>query len=567
MRLGPKRVFVQFTPTRWELTHPRPGGREPARSELTDPIDSPAKWATALDAFRSRLSAWTDELGLVRTQAVVLYWSPDAAASVHACAASAGLGRARHAAELALTEGVPYDLSANPSDCTFLWRDRRESVTPDGGARPAQVHHLAVADRAANAGAVVEAVRAAGLTPVALVPIAAAGVVAAVAALRERAAESRDGGVHAVAWVGEHQSVLVAGDTNRLLLLRQLSLGTESLVEALARPIRSGDGGTQCVLLDRATARRRLAAFGVPSVDVGSSTADTLDPTLALPLLQPVLQRLALEARNSLRFGLGADDRKGLRLHLAGPGAAIDGLAGVLCTDAGDDASAARTAPSHPPAGEMLAAGVSTGLNLLPRPQLEAMQAQRLRRALWAGVAAATLAVGADTAMTLNATRQADAVLEHLRADASTPDSSREALVRAVSLQQTIDAARARLGHALSDVPEWAAVLAHIADATPACIRLTSLACTREEGTWVCRVNGTAASESGASGVESVRDYVQALAAAPVVSHARLGATQRARIGESEQLAFEVSISLVPLPRGAAPVLHAGAGDDQGAVP
>ncbi len=556
MPLGSRRVFVEFSPTRQELTLLSRHEVVAVRSELTDPIDSERRWQDMLPVFQARLARWVNELGLSSAQAVVLYSSPDVAAHVFTCAASAGADRSRRAAELALSEAVPFDLETNPNDCAFLWRDRRDGVAHDRTARPAQVHHLAAADTIVHAEALSACVRAAGLSPALLVPFPAAAVTTAVAELRERASP---GGIHAIFWIGEHHAVLAAGDKDRLLLLRLLPVGSESLVDALSRPVKSGDGGTQCVFLDRATARRQLAGVGVRDSDDAATEPGAIDPSLVLPLLQPVLQKLSLEAKHSLRFGLCAEDRDGLRFHLAGPGARIQGLERAVLSECAPGAAVASVKVVRSDPSAHLRAALSAGLNLLPREQVEALQAGRLRRALWAGVTAAVLGIGVDAMLTVRGARDTDRVLAQLKLQESTPDPSRDALMRAVSLQQTVAAARLRLGRALRDVPEWAAVLSHIADTTPEQVHLTSLTCVRENEQWVCRVAGIAgAGEGGTDGVQVVRTYVNDLGSAPVVAQARLGATHRARIAGAEQLAFELTLALVPLPRTQTPILDAG---------
>jgi Tfp pilus assembly protein PilN len=543
--LRPTRVFVHFSPTRQELVVL--GARAATRCVHTDPAETPAAWSASVAAFQARLREWVIELGLRRAPAVVLYWSPDLSVSVQACPAAARDTRATRAALLAHGESTPLDADTNPVDAAFLHRDRASSRTPDGIERPAQLHTLVASDRAGHAGAVASAVRSAGLIPAQLVPIAGASIVAATAQLRRSADE---GGVHAVLWIGEQNSILVAGDRDRLLLLRQLPLGTESMVEALARPIRSGDGGTQCVLLDRATARRRLASRGIPDPS-GPPDPDALDPALALPLLQPVLQRLSLEARNSLRFGLGAEDRTTLRTHLAGPGAAIRGLEHALRFEE----EPPRSIP-HDPA-DLRRAGASAGLTLLPRKDLETMQGRFLRRALYAGVASAGLGIASDALMSWKALEDQDAIVRMVSAPAAGADASRAALSRAASIQARVADARRRLGIAMQDVPEWGALLSHLADTTPEGIVLSSLECRRDADAWTCRVAGVLDSESETEAARTLRTYLGALADVPAVAHARLGATHRTAAGAGDRTAFEIVLSLVPLPRAREPVLDA----------
>lgn len=537
------RIFVLLSPTRHELVVPGPRGT--VRTGHVDPADAKGGWTNGLAVFQERLRAWVAELGLEGAPTVCLYSGPDVSASVQSCAAAAGAPRAARAAELAHRESIQYDFDSNPSASLSLIRDRRPSTNSDGSPRVPQLHTLVASDRETSSGSVSKALAEAGLRPVQLVPLPALAIQCALDDLRSA---TDAGGVHAVLWVGEHQSVLVAGDQDRLLLLRQLPLGTESLVDALCRPMRSDERGVQCVLLNRDAARHRLFSSGIPRSGQEAGP-DGLDPALALPLLQSVFQRLSVEARNSLRFGLAQEDREALSTHLGGPGAGIPGLAEALRPD---DRGVAPL-PFDP--AQLLSAASHSELNLLPDAELKGLQAGVLRRGLWAGVGVACLGVAADAFLTWQASTRQDQVVRTLRAENARPDLSRQALERTVSLQQGIALAHARLGAALRGSPEWSALMNHLAASTPEECLLSLVECKLDAGAWTCRITGTMHGAPGKDLARTLNQYVAALGAAPAVEHARLGATQRSRSGVEERLNFDAVLTLVPLPRDRVPIL------------
>ncbi|MEM7623856.1 MAG: hypothetical protein AAF235_11720, partial [Planctomycetota bacterium] len=79
-----------------------------------------------------------------------------------------------------------------------------------------------------------------------------------------------------------------------------------------------------------ARARRSLFSGGIPERDAPLTGFVGLQGRDVLPALQPVLQRLVIEVRQTLRFGTIDDNLAPRRLWLHGAGARIPGLADVL---------------------------------------------------------------------------------------------------------------------------------------------------------------------------------------------------------------------------------------------
>jgi len=138
--------------------------------------------------------------------------------------------------------------------------------------------------------------------------------------------------VTALVWIGEHSTSLAvgvgSGADRRLLFVRTVNSGTESLAEVLCRPLRRARAAAhaQIITLPHDAARKMLLAVASPRERPDPRPSEPPGSSL-LPHLQPVLQRLSIEIKQSLRFGVTEADRPKVRIRLAGPGAAIPGLA------------------------------------------------------------------------------------------------------------------------------------------------------------------------------------------------------------------------------------------------
>jgi cell division ATPase FtsA len=152
---------------------------------------------------------------------------------VYSCPRAAGAARANEAAGLALAEAASFPLDSNCSDLCSVATDH------GGPARELQNHTLAVAEADATLVALEACVRGAGLEVESLVPADAALLAQAV---HHAMSGKGEAGTRLVLSIGEYSSIVAAAGKGRLRFARQIALGTESLVEALAREVRVGEG-------------------------------------------------------------------------------------------------------------------------------------------------------------------------------------------------------------------------------------------------------------------------------------------------------------------------------------
>ncbi len=316
-----RQVIVEVSPTRHELAVFEQGRLIGHRASRPAEGLGLSEWPAILRSLEAELENWVPDLGVRGEPVVVVYTGPDTAASMFDAPASAGEQRARLAAKLAMAGTISFPLEQNAHTEISLFRDgsAREGEQP-------KLRTLALADTEATILSLAMAIERGGLRPTGFVPAPGASLAAAVHALRCSAAAGSPG---VVLWIGEHSSVIAGGEGDRLSFARLIPVGTETMVEALSAPVTAGRTDNT-IALDRFSARELLFASGIPTVDGWSDSTTTIDPNAVLPLLQPVLQRLAVETKQSIRFGFAPEQRPRVRLRVAGPGASISGL-GATC--------------------------------------------------------------------------------------------------------------------------------------------------------------------------------------------------------------------------------------------
>lgn len=556
-------ILLEISPSRQQLTVCKHGKVVAQRLERLDPpsatsgVPPQRRWAEQLTAFQATLSSWVHELNLSGRPVSIVYTGPDSAASVYSVPAVTGAGAARAAAELALGEAAAFPLDAAAHDIVLLRTDAAPGVNADGSPRPAQMHHLAAIDSDFSASLVCQCAENAGLKVQRCAPGPAMMLAAAWAIANRHAADT---GACAVLWLGEQGSALVASSKQRLAFARYLPHGCEHLVEALMRSAAgraATSGAPGAAASERAALREALLKYGVPeNANAASSTSSAMP--VSLPLIRPVLQRLAIEFKQSMRFGLSSEERGELKVLLAGPGAVIPYLSAVLTTDTGVQVSHEHETPGSAAAeasaidGESSAfvAAQEIAINVLPRSRREMARYTTLRRGLRVGIALAIVASVADAGQNYIAAQNEQEVVAKLEKEQNAPSPAREALAKAAAARVGVTQAKARLKQLVPDAPSPAAVLVLLGEEAPDSIRLRNIELAPDRGGWAVRISGivTLDPEQPAPPADTLKAFLDRLAGSPLVTSATLGATHMSAAAEVSQLSFDASVMLVGLP-------------------
>lgn len=539
-----KHVAIDVSPTSLEVATLQGGRVVSTCTERLEPTDWSAAWPAVLSTLDEPLARVVGKLGVRGAVASVLYAGPTSVHAVFSCPSGAGGAAGEQAAALALAGLCTFPTDSNPRAM------RRIAVDSSSGAGEVgpQAHTLAVADTDESVAAVVGWIRRAGLRPTVVLPGGAPALVFAVRA----ALECKPGDPpQAVLWIGEYGSILAAGHGGRLLFVRNLAVGTESLVDALGRPIRTrGQGGT--VTLDRAQARALLASSGIPLATDVLDVERGIEGSGVLPLIQPILQRITIETKQSLRFGLSEEERGKVRLRVIGPGGGIARLGETLGRQCGTVVVAPTVGPDEAAGragniGALTAIGASK-VTLTPRTVEQAAMVRRLRMGLWAGTAASLVLIGAEW---MASTRDLDRLgieLATVKAAADERNARTEVQDRAIGSRTRAMKLEQRVWRQLGEPADFAAVLVLLGEATSPRVRLTDIEMGADGSGPSCRISGYMLAGPGSDTASVITRYIDDLSAVPIVKSVRLGTTQRTEVSGGLGQRFELGVKLLGLP-------------------
>jgi hypothetical protein len=462
----------------------------------------------------------------------VFYHSPSLNCDLYSCP-----GTVRDkvgAAHLALAELSSLNLDTNPWCIQPLESDRR------GEGRRS---HLLIAadseDSVQRVRSIAKNARRSTLIPI-QAPLIASSVDAALEA-------SCDDQAVVVVHFGQSRSVIAAAHDRRLLLVRPVDVGTDRLIQALASALNFPADQSLSI------AHQVLFGHGLPTADqtivLGEVELTSAD---ILPAIQPVLQRLLVEVRQSVRFGLSGLEQPPVIL-VRGSGVAIPRLTDALGTEL-----QARCEPdrSHPIeltsdiafAIEALERGLS--LSLRCRSETISASSRSSKLALYAGSAAAIVLGAGYAVWTIGQTNDLKPQLAELSAiapgDQDTLDgvSPTQSLALVSSVRRTIDS----IDHFAGSETDIAAALREVCQLIADEAVLTDMEFSNTRDSSGCRIRGYLRNPSSDAGGQ-IRTLLNRLQASPLVESVRLEGTEVSMLDDQPTQYFAASITLSKHPR------------------
>ncbi len=510
-------------------------GRHVRKVERTDldPADWADLWARQLRALDAPLAQLAQRVGVRRGASVdVVYQSPDTRIEVLTVQVPARDAVA--AAQMSLAQGGA-DRSDRPTRAHVLFSET--------AATPVRTHVLCAGDSEATLDSITEWLARAGFVPGALVSSEAVEVLGLAERFRTRAS----GAEASLMLVGEHRTVIASGEGASLRCVRTLDFGYGAMIDAMARAARAADAKSLSPGAVRQWAREALFRVGVPRRDQVVDEGLDVRAEHVLPLLQPVLQRYAVEVKQTLRFALGEAGLVRGSLLLSGPGASIPSLAPVLSTQI-DIAVTLDAQGDQSPL--VAAAGAELFcLSLLPVSEQRRRDGVAYKRMMLVGAGAAAVLIAADAASTLREKYQVQrltdgqmAQLIEVRRDV---ELRRQAAELALRVEAQEEAARASVGAR----PEWAALLDELGVLSAGNIRLTDVGANAVGAAYSATISGVADMPDRTSGApDPLAAYIERLQRSPMIESVELGST---RLGEYEGTPvkhFTITAKLVSMP-------------------
>lgn len=523
-------VLIHLSSTRIRLTSVR--GAE-SRESIIDVDRSVGRgaWANELRSLDDALAEAVCQMECAGADAVALYNSPTAIVDLHHAPAAGH--DALQAAQLALRDAAHDRASSDPASFIVLGRDH------DG--EPRQTHVLGVIEDAATAQTVIDFVERAGLRCRAILPASASMIAASVM----DALEHNDPTTIVRLRIEEDCSALTASQQGRLLMYRRIDFGVDRIVEAMTRPILRGPDE---ITLSEQEARDLVQRIGIPSADDVIDDSRGLRGADILPIIQPVLQRLVVEVKQSLRFSLSDEQRHGLTLRLTGAGGAVKRLGDIIGTETDAPMEPAETqdaaGPQDAPAAR---AAFAERLALLPPAALHARVSRRIRRGLLAGATLAGALLAADAAWSVWITRSMD---QHIASLEEVTERIRTTREQHATAEQDFITARTAAAAAPGAMPpraHWGAWLAELSRLTPAKVRLSSVSGGHEAEAARVAMHGVVSAIDSDESRVIITHFVDALRNCPLVERVELGGIRRSADASGAQ-EFDLNVRLATAP-------------------
>lgn len=550
MQTGSHHVTIEVSPSRLELAFHH--GRGVTASKVLRLVSRPDDelFPESLDLLAVPLRQLVAELGCAGRRAVVVYQSGTSPVLVNSLPVNLSAAETEGAARLGLAGVADFSLEHAAVELCPLFVD-----SPSGGAeRPSRMAHVLGAAEAATTMETIAAwVEGAGLVFQGAIPAAAVALHGAAHSawkVGRRAGESA-----AVLWIGEHGSAIACMTEGSLRFARLVGVGLEALIDAMCQPLRANDESESPITLDRAAARGLLATVGIPSADVELPGLPGFRGSALLPVLQPALQRMSIETKQSLRFGLPESERAGVRLLIVGPGAAVPGLAHWLSRQC----SLQLIEPATPCGGSLessaetgILASVSAAGSTLPIlvPERLALRARRTRARIAVAVGALIAGgwVAAEGYSARTELQREGARLALLERAAREHESVTRIQAATLAARMMLESTEARIAQSLGVGADADGVLQAISLGAPETVRIGTIELSTEKSGIVCRVSGHVRMSESDDPTADIARFVEAINAVPIVRRARLGSTQRTRIDGAQSHAFDLSVELVPIP-------------------
>ncbi len=548
-----RRAVLDISASRLELAVFNGGDAPAVHAQRICIGDIGENWPACLEAVTPQLAAMVRTAGAMGLETTVIYQAPSSAVLVTPVHAGAGRTEAQQAASLALADAANRALADGPHDLERIWHD--PEPTGDKPEVPnRQSHFLGIADTEDSAAALAKFIRAAGLSPVALIPAEAIGLVAAADAAVERSKSSK--GTAIALHVGEHISTLAAATSGRLRLVRRIGTGTEMLVDALAREIKPAAPDAPPVTLDRTQAAAALFRNGIPVRGKPFDESIGVNADAVLPLIQPVLQRCIVEIKQSLRFGLDEKERGGAVIIGLGTGTRIGRLVQVIAEQCGLGAEtpALGEPASGPPsstAGGLIHSwthGRSLSVGLVPAFLGREQTVRRVRRGMLVGFgAAAAFVVYSAVTVRMDLAAQLKRVdTARVSLEAAKPMTDLNAKMMAA--QFAVAGAKQRISSRMAAATSWDGAMFALSQCTPSTVKINECQMLLDHGKPVCRIVGQTPMPSSGDANGVLRSFLDALGGVPLVKSTRLGATQRIDTDRGSIQSFEMTISLHEIP-------------------
>ena len=396
----------------------------------------------------------------------------------------------------------------------------------------------------------VKTLRDAGLNPIGLTAVPAALTALA------HATHGGEGGYSGIFFIDERHSTFILFKNGLPVVSTDITFGAGDLTTALMRPIIAGDDVVQ---LDAAQALALRNQVGIPTA---AQKIDSINVTgeRLLPLLEPVLQRLAKQLTQWLTFAGAKSTSSSVLLRVVGPGGAIPGLAETLTDRIGIKTTRVNWLDGLATAGPGVDEDMLTALSavvgaarhrallpdLLPPEARNRLRRERFRRA----VALNSPIVAASIAIFGLLFARVGVQIQPALADHERRLTDMQSILQTAARTEALRTSNAHLDNQLSEFdrysPLWVGVFKEISNLLPAELQTTQFNVRHVNGQARMTVTGEVYRAERSPGFDKiVEQTLLLLDHSPFCSQVRLVSANRAEGDNRQGLAGTLSVEAI----------------------
>lgn len=286
-----------------------------------------------------------------------------------------------------------------------------------------------------------------------------------------------------------------------------------------------------------------------------------------MPLMQPVLQRLFIELKQTMRFGLDESSAESMQVRLCGAGAAVDHLDTVISKALDVSVEPDVDYRNFNP-GEVAGPGSDFGLvraetalrpeiNLLPRQWIHRQVVRRFKSALWIGLAAAVALMVGDMLRLDRELQQVEAEYARVESRFTEREDLSQKRTWILTGRSAMTSLENRIAAHVGFAVDWSAILRELARVTPRSTRILSVAGRATEipepaqngeiNEPACRIRieGIASAQVGH---EVLKNFVDGLRGSPLFAGVNLEDVRKDELDGRAVEKFVITVEVYPMP-------------------
>ncbi len=482
-----------------------------------------------------------------RRSAILLYHSPTMTKQVYSFDLPSGAAKA--AAVAKIRESIGFRDPVEASTLTKHLRDAKQTTV------------LAFSEREEPLRAIYAWLNRCGVEVETMVPSSAAVMKAATSIASTVEPET------AVFYMDSDVSVMVYASEGELKLIRPADIGYRKLTEAYLQAFPGGQPGpdeprgelSRRAIEHNARATAMLFEHGIP---MQTREVDGKDLRSGVfPFLAPVLQRICIDIKQTMRFGLGNTPQP-KSLMICGPGACISGLNKAIAqhvdvqikTENGAEAYMPNTAFGRGTLEWYLIDSRATFTGLMPEIARDAKVRSRLNSALMTGAAVAALALGGEFVYSTVQLQRLDRLEASIKPRIESVNRFQNRCATAGEVSSAISDVASLVTASVAKAPQWEFPLARLGDLTGDSIRIQELRGEYTADAASIEINGLAIADSDRGTGKALDEFVASVERLDAVGSVSLGATSRVSVGDQQwgrQFRMKVMINQPPPPYAA----------------